>query len=192
MPPWNKIIWKIACSRRTQDPEKLKTGFAQKGPGPRKVVLNCFTHSTVWQCDVCVCVLSLSWFWWRLFICIKLIYRFYATCSWTCGTTWQKPRGVEKLKTAEGQRARTKQKSIMRFSEVHFVCTCTCIMFLILVLVEALHVQNRFPDPLEMMLVILWRIELMSFSAGIPLDIFCNVCNVCDVCNVCNVCNVCI
>ena len=33
LPQWNKIIWKIACSRRTQDPEKLKTGFAQKGQG---------------------------------------------------------------------------------------------------------------------------------------------------------------
>ena len=30
--------------------------------------------------------------WWRLFVCInKLIYRFYATCNWTCGTTWRKP-----------------------------------------------------------------------------------------------------
>ena len=24
------------------------------------------------------------------------IYRFYATCNWTCGTTWRKPRGVGK------------------------------------------------------------------------------------------------
>ena len=32
---------------------------------------------------------------WRLLVCINyVIYRFYATCSWTCGTTWRKPRGV--------------------------------------------------------------------------------------------------
>ena len=40
--------------------------------------------------------------WWRLLVCINLfIYRFYATCNWTCGTTWRKPRGVGRKKQAD-------------------------------------------------------------------------------------------
>ena len=36
---------------------------------------------------------------WRLYVCInELIYRFYATCNWTCGTTSRKPRGVGRKK----------------------------------------------------------------------------------------------
>ena len=76
---------------------------------------------------------------WRLFVCINLlIYRFFATCIWTCWTTWRKPRGVgrKKIEVTEGDGEQDGDETAGSADQVERFLQFSCMSSLVSVAVD--------------------------------------------------------